>query len=242
MTDSLYKRLSRKDVSGGVEKKGNLDYLSWAYAWNALVEECPDATYYFGEPTTFPDGTVMVKTGVTVAGTTHEMQLPVMDHRNKAIANPNARDISDAQMRCFVKTIAMHGIGIGLYLGDLKHLVATTDYEKAEQLIAADDAMGFHQFIKGLSERDQVELFNAAPMGQKQNFKNAHRAMMKQAEDFLDSVHEAIGEAVLGNDAALLAETIEELSTYERTAVWARLDTAQQEAVKQLRTLQEVSA
>ena len=59
----------------------------------------------------------MVKAGVTVGELTHEMTLPVMDNRNKAIQNPNARDISDAQMRCFVKAIAMHGIGIGLYLG-----------------------------------------------------------------------------------------------------------------------------
>jgi hypothetical protein len=132
-----YIALSRKDVSNGIERKGNLDYLSWAYAWNALVEEYPDSTYYFGEPVTFPDGSIMVKAGVTVRDITHEMQLPVMDHRNKAIQNPNARDISDAQMRCFVKAIAMHGVGIGLYLGDLKHVVDKSTYEKAEQLLTA---------------------------------------------------------------------------------------------------------
>ena len=43
------------------------------------------------------------------------MQLPVMDMRMKAIQNPNARDVSDSQMRCFTKAVAMHGIGIGLY-------------------------------------------------------------------------------------------------------------------------------
>ena len=46
MTNS-YIALSRKDVSAGVERKGNLDYLSWAYAWNALCEEHPDANFYF---------------------------------------------------------------------------------------------------------------------------------------------------------------------------------------------------
>ena len=237
-----YVALSRKDVSKGVERKGNLDYLSWAYAWNALVEEYPDSTYYFGEPSTFPDGSVMVRAGVTVDGLTHEMTLPVMDHRNKAITNPNARDISDAQMRCFVKSIAMHGVGIGLYLGDLKHVVQHTDFEKAQQFIDAGDYMALHQFVKGLSEKDQIELFNQAPMGEKTNFKNAHRATMKQAEEFLDSVAEAIGEAVTQSDGVLLAETIDELSTYERTAVWARLNGEQQEAVKQLRTESGVTA
>jgi hypothetical protein len=79
-------------------------------------------------------------------------------------------------------------------------------------------------------------------MGEKTNFKNAHRATMKQAEEFLDSVAEAIGDAVTHSDAVLLAETVDELSTYERTAVWARLNGEQQEAVKQLRTESGVTA
>jgi hypothetical protein len=237
-----YIALSRKDVTAGVERKGNLDYLSWAYAWNALCEEHPDANFYFAEPATYPDGSVMVKAVVTVGEKTHEMTLPVMNHRNQAIQNPNARDISDAQMRCLVKCIALFGLGIGLYLGDLKHVVQHTDFEKAQQFIDANDYMGLHQFIKGLSEKDQVELFNAAPSGEKTAFKNAHRATMKQAEEFLNSVVEAIGEAVTQSDGVLLAETIDELTTYERTAVWARLDGTQQEAVKQLRTESGVSA
>ena len=237
-----YIALSRKDVTAGVERKGNLDYLSWAYAWNALCEEHPDANFYFAEPATYPDGSVMVKAVVTVGEKTHEMTLPVMNHRNQAIQNPNARDISDAQMRCLVKCIALFGLGIGLYLGDLKHVVQHTDFEKAQQFIDAGDYMGLHQLIKGLSEKDQVELFNAAPSGAKTAFKDAHRATMKQAEEFLSSVAEAIGEAVTQSDGVLLAETIDELTTYERTAVWARLDGAQQEAVKQLRTESGVSA
>ena len=241
MTNS-YIALSRKDVSAGVERKGNLDYLSWAYAWNALCEEHPDANFYFAEPTTYPDGSVMTKAIVTVGEKTHEMTLPVMDHRNKAIQNPNARDISDAQMRALVKCISLFGLGIGLYLGDLKHVVQHTDFEKAQQFIDVGDYMGLHELIKGLSEKDQIELFNQAPMGKKTEFKNAHRATMKQAEEFLNSVAEAIGEAVSQSDGVLLAETIDELSTYERTAVWARLNGEQQEAVKELRTQQGVSA
>ena len=223
-------------MSGGVERKGNLDYLSWAYAWNALCEEHPDANFYFADPTTYPDGSVMVKAVVTVGEKTHEMTLPVMDHRNKAIQNPNARDISDAQMRCRSALRSLDWES-GYTLGDLKHVVQHTDFEKAQQFIDAGDYMALHQFVKGLSEKDQVELFNNAPMGEKTNFKNAHRATMKQAEEFLDSESaEAIGDAVTQSDAVLLAETVDELSTYERTAVWARLNGEQQEAVKQLRT------
>jgi hypothetical protein len=232
-----YIALSRKDVSKGVERKGNLDYLSWAYAWNALVEEYPDSTYYFGEPVTFPDGSIMVKAGVTVRDITHEMQLPVMDHRNKAIQNPNARDISDAQMRCFVKSIAMHGVGIGLYLGDLKHVVDKSTYEKAEQFITAQDSMGFHEFVhKSLSEQERVDTFNDAPAGRKSAFKNEWRALLRVADSFLDEVAAAIADATSADDVSLLQETIAELSTYERQAVWGRLSPAEQEFVKQARS------
>jgi len=235
--ENRYIALSRKDVSKGIERKGNLDYLSWAFAWNALVEEHPDSTYYFGEPVTFPDGSIMVKAGVTVRDITHEMQLPVMDHRNKAIQNPNARDISDAQMRCFVKAIAMHGVGIGLYLGDLKHVVDTTIYEDAEHLITAQDSMGFHEFVHTkLSEQERVDVFNDAPPGRKTAFKSEWRALLKVGNNFLDEVAAAIADATSASDVSLLQETIDELSSYERKAVWGRLSAAEQEFVKQARS------
>ena len=95
-----YLELSRLDCSPGVEvKHGGLSYLSWSYAWHLLVSKHPDSTYYFGEPMTLPDGTMMVKAGVTVEGLTHEMPLPVLDHRNKPLASPNAFDFNSAQMR-----------------------------------------------------------------------------------------------------------------------------------------------
>ena len=232
-----YIKLSRKDVSKGIERKGNLDYLSWAFAWNALVEEHPDSTYYFGEPITFPDGSIMVKAGVTVRDITHEMQLPVMDHRNKAIQNPNARDVSDAQMRALVKAIAMHGVGIGLYLGTLKHVVDATIYEKAEGFLTAQDSMGFHEFVHTkLSEQEQVDVFNDAPPGRKTAFKSEWRALLKVANSFLDEVAASITDATSAEDVSLLQETIEELSTYERKAVWGRLSAAEQEFVKQARS------
>jgi hypothetical protein len=47
-----------------------------------------------------------------------EMQLPVMDNRNNAISKPDARKISDAQMRCLAKCIACFGIGLYIYAGE----------------------------------------------------------------------------------------------------------------------------
>jgi len=235
--ENRYIRLSRKDVSEGIELKGGLSYLSWAYAFNALFEEYPDATYFYGEPVTFPDGTMMVKTGVTVGDITHEMQLPVMDHRNKAVPNPDARLISDNTQRCFVKNIAMFGIGISLYLGDLKHVVDTTIYEDAEHLITAQDSMGFHEFVHTkLSEQERVDVFNDAPPGRKTAFKSEWRALLKVGNNFLDEVAAAIADATSAGDVSLLQETIDELSSYERKAVWGRLSAAEQDFVKQARS------
>ena len=232
-----YIALSRKDVSNGIERKGNLDYLSWAFAWNALAEEYADSTFFFGEPITFPDGSMMVKAGVTVRDITHEMMLPVMGLKNQALKEPNARDVSDAQMRCLVKAIAMHGVGIGLYLGDLKHVVDTTTYEKAEQLITAQDSMGFHEFVHTkLSEQEQVDVFNDAPPGRKTAFKSEWRAQLGIANSFLDEVAASIADATSAQDVSLLQETIGELSSYERRALWGRLNEAEQTFVKQARS------
>ena len=236
--ENRYLELSRLDCSPGVEvKHGGLSYLSWSYAWHLLVSKYPDSTYYFGEPMTLPDGTMMVKAGVTVQGLTHEMQLPVLDHRNKPIASPNAFDYNSAQMRCLVKCIAMHGVGISLYLGDVSKVVEASNYEKAQQYISAQDSMGFLEFLGTLSERDQVDLFNdpAIPKGQKTAFKNDHRALTKQANDFLDSVAECIAEAEKSNDEVLLQETIAELSSFERTAIWGRLTAEQQQFIQSTR-------
>lgn len=237
MTDK-WKKLSRINVDRGVEKKGKLDYLSWSYAWSSLMDEYPDSTFYFGEPITYPDGSVMVKAGVTVEGVTHEMQLPVMDHRNNAISGPNARDINDAQMRCLVKAIALHGVGIALYLGNMKGAVSESAYERAEALIEAGDSIEFHAFIKSLPEHDQIELFNNAPPGKKTAFKNAHRGMINAAEKYFKEVSQAIAEAIEKEDDLLLDETISELSTYERSVVWGRLDSVQQETIRNMRAKQ----
>lgn len=232
-----YIKLSRKDVSAGVEQKGGLSYISWAYSWNALAEEYPDSTYYFGEPITFPDGSMMVKAGVNVCGINYEMQLPVMDHRNKAVSNPDSRLISDNQMRALVKAIAMTGLGIGLYLGDLKHVVAESSFDKAEQLLAAQDASGFHEFVHvTLGDVERVDIFNDAPAGRKTSFKSEWRSLLGQANAFLDEVAASITDAHQSDDLSLLQETIGELTSYERKAVFGRLSDAEKTFVKQARS------
>ena len=112
-----YKELAAIDVSKYVEKKGKLDYLSWAVAVDFLMKADPTATWAFHEPQSFAD-TLMVSCTVTAFGKPISMHLPVMDHMNKAVKNPDAFIVNKNMMRCLVKAIACHGLGISVYAGE----------------------------------------------------------------------------------------------------------------------------
>ena len=56
-----YLELSRLDCSHGIEvKHGGLQYLKWSVAWHLLMTKHPDATYYYDDPITLADGTMLV--------------------------------------------------------------------------------------------------------------------------------------------------------------------------------------
>jgi hypothetical protein len=111
-----YNELRKINCNEFTERKGNLTYLSWTYAIDILLQHDPMATWEFLEPITYND-TMMVRTEVTALGKTLKMQLPVMDNRNNAIKAPDARKISDSQMRCLAKNVACFGIGLYIFAG-----------------------------------------------------------------------------------------------------------------------------
>ena len=125
---TIWKTLSSIDVNNKTEKKGNLTYLSWAWAWGELMNHFPMATYTFTEweypdgtykdVLIYPDDTCMVECELKIKEVNHKMWLPVMDYKNQAIVNPSARAISDTKMRCLVKCISMFGLGHYIYAGE----------------------------------------------------------------------------------------------------------------------------
>jgi len=120
---ALWDELSAIDVTDHVEKKGGLSYLSWAWAWSTLMDRRPEAEYEFtdwnGSPAFFfPDGSASVECTVSVGEISRTMWLPVMNHTNKAVKNPDALSISNARMRCLTKAIGMLGLGHYLYAGE----------------------------------------------------------------------------------------------------------------------------
>lgn len=119
----VWKTLSAINVNEHTEKKGNLTYLSWAWAWGTLMDHYPASKFEIMDDVRGDDGTVTVWCSVTMQSDptkmlTREMWLPVMDHRNAAIKNPDARQVSDARMRCLTKCLALFGLGHYIYAGE----------------------------------------------------------------------------------------------------------------------------
>lgn len=109
--------LRKINVNEHIEKKGNLSYLSWAWAVDTLLQNDPMAHWEFHEPVYFNES-VMVRCTVYALGKSMTMHLPVMDNKNNAIKLPDSRKVSDAMMRCLAKCIATFGIGLYIYAGD----------------------------------------------------------------------------------------------------------------------------
>lgn len=128
MTSDNFNKLLSLNVNEYVEAKNGLNYLSWSYAWAEFKKIYPDATY---EVIKFDNGDMVTlpymydeKTGymcctrVTADNITHEMWLPVMDNRNKAMLECTMFDINKTIMRCLTKNLAMFGLGLYIYAGE----------------------------------------------------------------------------------------------------------------------------
>src|SRR5210317_669043 len=117
----IWTTLSKINVNENIEKKGNLSYLSWTWAWSTLMEHFPDSYYHF-EDRKIENGTVEITCILTIhkgdQSVSRHMWLPVMDHKNNSIVNPSSRMISDAKMRCLVKAIGIMGLGLYIYAGE----------------------------------------------------------------------------------------------------------------------------
>ena len=131
---TTFEKLSAINVNTKVDKKSNLTYLSWAWAWSETKKACPDATYKIKE-TEYDDALgFMCHTEVTIEGETLEMWLPVLDGANKSMKKTSYKyttkygdksveaatsfDVNKTLMRCLVKNLAMFGMGIYIYAGE----------------------------------------------------------------------------------------------------------------------------
>jgi hypothetical protein len=190
--------LLKLNVNEHTEKKNNLTYLSWAWAWAEVLKADPTATYkveMFGDKC-FMDinGTAMVWVNVTVFGKPMTCQLPVMDHTNtpiplegRIIKGKNGRPdievkfdsfaVNTAIMRCMTKALALHGLGLYIYAGEDLPDTGPLDQQEVAK----------HQ--QAIAESKTIEALQAA-------FKEAYKAAAA-AND-----HEAIKSFTAAKDEA----------------------------------------
>jgi hypothetical protein len=196
---SVFERLSAINVNEHVEKKSNLSYLSWAWAWSEVKRACPDARYDIKE--TDYDETLgfMCHTTVTIEGETLEMWLPVMDGANKSmlkvpytyktkygeksVEGATTFDINKTIMRCLVKNLAMFGLGLYIFAGedlpeDTSSAVAPAPVAKKESKLIelVKDSTDWNNVVKYVTANKEQGLAN---IGQQLNRKYAISAELK---------------------------------------------------------------
>lgn len=156
-----FRELNSRDVNAHVEKKQNLNYLSWAYVQQELTKE--DPTYEekviefpypdsnnenFFVPYLKTNEGYMVCVELTVFGVTKREWLPVLDYRNKPVAIGSSTaifDINKAIKRCMVKCAAKFGLGNYLYLGEEVPSANDNDITELEERI--------NQFVTSSQEK-----------------------------------------------------------------------------------------
>jgi len=146
--DNYYLNLRSIPVRKHFEKKGGLDYLSWAKAWDMLKRNYPNAEYWVVRDETNNNCNYFTNSNsgwvtvvVSVEHIEHSIDLAIMDHRNKAIAKNEITsvDVMNTIQRALTKAVAMHGLGIIAWTGEkdyisdqkFEEVLASKDYNKA---------------------------------------------------------------------------------------------------------------
>ncbi len=131
ITENYYLELRSVPVREHFEKKGGLDYLSWAKAWDMLKRIYPDAEYWIvrdehnNNRNYFTNGNSgWVTVVVSIKSIDHSIDLAIMDHRNKAVPKDDITsvDVMNSIQRALTKAVAMHGLGIIAWTGEKDYI------------------------------------------------------------------------------------------------------------------------
>lgn len=204
--------LLKTNVNDHTEKKANLTYLSWAWAWAEALKADSKATYkvemFDGKCYIDINGTFMVWVTVTIFEKPMTCQLPVMDHRNKAIPKPDAFQVNTAIMRCMTKALSLHGLGLYIYAGED---------------LPEDEA---NEKEKGKIDKPKAVIIPAPPSIESLGI-NSNRL------NVIDDVAEAIRERFAANDViGAYEEYLGITDNDEKTALWQALPSHIRSAIK----------
>lgn len=185
--ENNFTKLASIDVSKHIEKKNGVSYLPWAWAVAELMKADPSANWVFHDPIMYGES-MMVSCTVTAFGKPMTAHLPVMDHRNQAIKNPDAFQINKNMMRCLVKAIALHGLGLYIYAGeDLpegaeeKTNVAPIRQEHKFNLTTALEYIKKGKTVEVQTERARLAYQNATTDDEREQIKTTIEQLKEQA-------------------------------------------------------------
>lgn len=146
---NIWATMSQMDITKFTEKKNGFTYLSWAHALRILKEVAPDAeiikhTFHADKEGSqiLPymkdeHGYTYVQVTVVIGESRTSEIMPVLNHANKPIQNPNSFEVNAQIQRCMAKAISMScGLGIHLYAGDDTPSPSVARPEPAAQQVA----------------------------------------------------------------------------------------------------------
>lgn len=200
-----YAEIRKINVNQYIEQKNGLAYLSWSWAVDQLLQLDESASWEYAEPKYFGE-TMMVFCTVHAFGKSRTAQLPVMDFKNRAIANPDAFSVNTAMQRCLAKAISLHGLGMYIYAGED---LPQGDI-KSENLIKAPK-----QSITPTT--GALDAFSADEI------------------DLLGNIAEEVTTLVKNGEVKTAHERCESLENDEKVALWSLLDSKTRSALKQVK-------
>lgn len=172
---SVFETLNKINVNEHIEKKGNLSYLSWAWAYQVVKANYPAMQYKVYENELgfnyHTDGnTCWVKVSTTIEELEHIEYLPVLDFKNNSIpkAKVTSMNVNTAIQRGLTKSLARHGLGLYIYAGEdipSDNPAAHKTYNTWSKASENDKLVYKKEFMdkcveNGISKDDIVDLFN----------------------------------------------------------------------------------
>ena len=229
---STFADLASINVGAHIEKKNGFSYLSWAYAVAELRKAVPDATWevvrFDGLPFLKTECGYFVEVAVTVDGIRLSQLHPVLDNRNRPIAQPDSFHINTSIQRALVKAIALHGLGLYVYAGeDLPESDAkgpeTVETPALGIMMDCLAKLDGWPLLKLQAEDESAFRSAFGRLNTKQ--KALHRELEQAAAQARLEYRNMLHEAFSNEDTTSATQLIDELTTPERKQlVWAVLE------------------
>lgn len=158
---TVFQVLGSIDCSKYVESKNGFSYLSWAWAWGEVQKHYVATRKVYKDingNNYHTDGkTCWVEVGVTIEGIEQIDMLPVMNFRNQSIPVDavTSFDVNKTIQRATVKALALHGLGLNIYMGEDLPVVDINYLRKrvADQLLIRKELGATDFEIRGSIEK-----------------------------------------------------------------------------------------